>query len=662
MKIKFTFFGLLLIFFGLFFFLNNQKANAVEISSPTHYIAQNFDVTHYDATIDLTKYPTTYMSGICEIKVHWLKNPENELFYFHLRSLNVDSVFYDATKVNTELIGDESSSTYHYELTVPPDYSDTMANITIYYHGNMTAEYNNKSFKWGGVHYSNSVLFALGVGFYNNYVSTTEHWLPCYDHPSDKATFKSKFIVPAGYFLASNGILSSVENLDNGTDTYTWETNIPCATYNLTFALSNFDSVEFGNKNLPMTVYCQPKDTNTVKILFQFLPDMVSAYEKYFGKYPFEKVGYVITPLGSMEHQTMISYAESLIRGFTGGGNIDNVTAAHELSHQWFGDMVTPYDFRDAWLNEGFAVFCESIWLGEHYDFISYLNHQDEIINNYISGNYGSKYEGIFALYDFPRTFPSSNYPSTIYYKGGAVMGMLRYELGDSLFFGSLNTYLQENKYANVNTSSFKDIVENYANRDLTNFFDQWIYGSSWPLLNIDLEKSEGKDKYSLIIEQVQDTIHKIFTDVPVEITFSDKSDHTLTKVFTLTNKSSKFDVNLDFDCTQLEVNKGNIMRSLVEVNNISILVSVDDKLSNNKLQIYPNPSNSNSIIKIPTFQNNAVLKIYNELGILLWQKRFENNMSNTYFLNASKFKTGNYYIIFNADNRNYYNRFNVIR
>ena len=643
-------------------FVGFLSTTAAEISSPTHFIQQDFDVVNYDATIDLSKYPSTAMSGISKISVHWLKNPENELFYFHLRGLSVDSVFYEESKVNTEVIGEQSSATYHYEITVPEGNIDTLANITVYYHGNMTAEYNNRSYKWGGVHYDNTVLYALGVGFYNNYVSATEHWLACYDHPSDKATFKGKFIVPAGYFLASNGNLTSVENLDNGTDTYTWETNIPCATYNLTFALSKFVPMEFGNENLPMTVYCQSKDTTKVKMLFQFLPNMVSAYEKYFGKYPFEKVGYVITPMGSMEHQTMISYSQSLVNKYIGGGSIDNVTAAHELSHQWFGDMVTPYDFRDAWLNEGFAVFCESIWLGEHYDFSAYLKHQGENINNYISGQSGAKYEGVFPLYDFPRKPPSSNYPATIYYKGGAVMGMLRYELGDSLFFGSLRTYLQQNKYANVNTVSFKDIVENYTHKDLTTFFNQWVYDSGWSLLNLDLERMEGEHNYSLAIEQIQDSIHKIFTNVPVEITFSDKNSNSYTKVFTLNDSINKFDVTLDFDCSQLEVNKGNIMRSLVEVNNISIPVSVYENQESIQIKVYPNPSNTKTIIKVPQFHNSAVLKIYNELGELLFQKSFDNKLNNTYILNTTKFKIGSYFIIFIADNRNYFNKFNVIR
>src|SRR5205807_6524164 len=118
------------------------------------------------------------------------------------------------------------------------------------------------------------------------------------------------------------------------------------------------------------------------RVSFRLLPRMVSTFEKHFGSYPFEKVGYVNVPssAGAMEHETMISIPTSLS---TSGDSVYS-TAAHELSHQWFGDLVTPLDFRHAWLNESFAVFCETLWAEELGGHSGYIQAQTLRANSYL--------------------------------------------------------------------------------------------------------------------------------------------------------------------------------------------------------------------------------------------------------------------------------------
>ena len=152
------------------------------------------------------------MSGRSTIRLIW-RDTTNRTFGFHLRDLSIDSSFYrshgsDVTiRVDHQTIGVVEDSDYHHEIDITgraaPAVGDT-AEFVIYYHGSMTDEFGPGS--WGGVSRSGTVLYAMGVGFQNNYVSATQHWMPCYDHPSDKATFTGSFRIPAGLSVASNGL------------------------------------------------------------------------------------------------------------------------------------------------------------------------------------------------------------------------------------------------------------------------------------------------------------------------------------------------------------------------------------------------------------------------------------------------------------------------
>ncbi|MFC2130249.1 M1 family aminopeptidase [Bacteroidota bacterium] len=634
--------------FPLFSQINGNPGELLlnEISGPENYIPQPFDVKHYDAEIDLTKYPSTEMAGVCRMSIEWLGSPADNKFYFHLRDLTIDSVFYQNIPVDAIEVGTKEDPSYHFEVTPPPQLSTSSATVTVYYHGSMTLEYNTRTLKWGGVKYQNNVLFAMGVGFYNNYVSTTQHWLPCYDLPSDKATFKCKFIVPSAIFVASNGLLTGQGSIDTN-EIYIWEHNNDCATYNYTFAASNYIPVNFGDGELPMVVYCKPEDTTNTRIVFKLLPDMVKAYEKRFGEYPFEKVGYVLTPTGSMEHETMISFAEKLVRF---SKDTVNEVGAHELAHMWFGDMVTPYDFRDAWLNEGFATFCESIWYDELFGPDVYLKHQDDMRAFYISSPNGARYEGIFSLYDFPRSNASSNYPGTIYKKGGSVIGMLRYELGDSIFFEATREYINRAKYANVSTEFLKEVYEEVSGIDLDWFFDQWVYGKGWPQLEVEFENT-GNGTYKLNFEQVQPDSFGIYTNVPVEVGFEDSGGEIEYRIFTLNQKEEVFYLVFGFDCNKININKGPSLRALLEVKEINIVSVEEDDMISDKLQLYPNPADSRIIVVFPAGDGFAYVTVYNEVGIKVLSDRTNTRKGNNYYnLNIREFASGNYFIMIEND------------
>ena len=564
----------------------------IPVSSPVNYIQQAFDVIHYSAFLDFSKAPLTDMSGMNTAKIYWLMNPTGNNFYFHLKDLTVDSVSYDnKTAVWHTKYDSTSESEYYYVLPPENSIGDT-ALIKIYYHGRMT---NADSF--GGVWSSQGLLFSVGVGFRNSYVSSTRHWLACYDHPSDKATFDFTFITPANMVVASNGLKQTEEMVtDNDIEKSqtVWSSKYPIATNLMTFAVSDFSVIDDKYNGLPIVIYTRKSDSIASAFTYKKVPEMLRTMEKRYGKYPFDKAGYVNTTIsgGAMEHQTMVTMNETEIRQLYAAKDSVNETAAHELSHQWFGNSVTPYDYRDAWFNEGFATFAANVWYEDVYSFDRYLYRLSAQIDNYV--NYYSKNEGVFPLYDYPRIPPSSNYPITIYYKGGAVLAMLRFELGDSVFFESVRNFLKEYENGNMTTNLFKENISNSSGKNLDWFFDQWVFGRGFPVLDVKVKRTKstyaGYYKAEINITQSQDQNWGIYQKVPLEINFYGLDGTKASTIIKLNNKNETFNIDSLPDFQNPVMNQGHTLRSLMKINTLTTYVNEIDK-TGDLISIHPNPA-----------------------------------------------------------------------
>ncbi|MCE2504030.1 MAG: T9SS type A sorting domain-containing protein [Chlorobi bacterium] len=590
--------------------------------NPLDNVQEPFDVLHYDATLDLTAAPEKTMSGLCNITLVWkeLKEPP-PTFTFNLRDLVIDSVFYNSVKTTHETVGDPADATYHHAVLVSPfpSVGDT-AVVTVYYSGKMTDEFGPG--RWGGVSSSSGVLYAMGVGFRNNYVSTTQHWLPCYDHPSDKATFTGRFLVKPEMTVASNGLLIEKSEQDDGNILHVWNHIYPAATYLLTFAVAPYNEMNVGTPELPMLLYAMPNDSAVTKRTFALLPEMVSAYSVRYGKYPFEKVGYANTPQGAMEHQTMISYPTALSRR----GDSFDLVIPHELAHQWFGDLVSPVDFRHAWLNESFATFSESVWLEELFGFESYLAEQEAKLDNYIQRV--APQEKALPLYDFSRDFPSSNYPTTIYDKGALVVGMLRYELGESRFFEAMRTYLNRYAYKTAGTDSLLAVCEEITGRELDWFFDQWVRQAGWPIYQIRVRNPEGQNQVQLHIKQIQPEEYGEYRSVPLEFSFLMPTRITH-KLLRIDSMEQIIPVNVG-PVVDVLVNQGPSLRTLAAFD-LQITLGTDEKteLDDISYDIALNPSaGAQGVIiereGIPSVAP-TLLRLYDPSGRLVLSTRIDN-------------------------------------
>jgi aminopeptidase N len=212
---------------------------------------------------------------------------------------------------------------------------------------------------------------------------------------------------------------------------------------------------------------------------FANVPHMMDAFNYYFGPYPFEKYGMVaVTPFayGGMDHQTMTTINRSWINGT----RANEFGIAHELAHQWWGDMVTMSDFRHIWLNEGFATYAEALFTEYFYGQNTYAPRIQWYQDYYFIYD---EYYGRFPLFD-----PVAIFNAAEYFKGALVLHMLRGMMGDEAFFNGLRQYGQLYRYGNASTEDFRAVMEDVSGLSLFTFFHQWIYEPGYPELSVRLE------------------------------------------------------------------------------------------------------------------------------------------------------------------------------
>lgn len=543
----------------LLLFLACCSASA-QVSGPTEFRPQIFDVQSYDATIEFPDPAQRTIVADVTMVVKWTAGAPSPTFPFHLRGLTIDSVFVNAARANVSTVGSMASDTMHHRVSVAHDVVDgSMDTIRVFYHGTMTNE--GGASPWGGVHYNDSVLYALGVGFSNNYVSTTQHWLACYDHPSDKATFFARFIVPfSPWKVASNGMeIFTRPPWPEGKAVYTWSESHPTSTYLLTFGVAPYRLIEMDGV-VPHVFYTLSRDSARSARSYSLVPRMTQTFANIYGEFPFDKVGYCNTAKGAMEHQTMISFPVSIAQR----NDTINATAAHELAHQWFGDCVSPLDFRYAWLTESFATYSECAWLEELRGDSVYRKAVQEKANSYIRNI--SSMEGVFALENFPRTSPSSNYPQTIYQKGAVVVAMMRAIAGDEPFISAMKHYQTSRRYNTATTADMKEALSLALNTKTDAFFDEWVTGIGWPQLNVNTDVTGSEQVVT--ITQEQQKLHPtwpIFTTLPLNVVYTRNGFAGIDTVDTIMFPDSAG--HITFTCTQLlSVNAGKKCRSLVEV------------------------------------------------------------------------------------------------
>ena len=622
----------------LIIFIALQSLYSQSPADPHEYLEVGFDVISYIPIIEIADPSSKEIVGINNIQLDWKESKVGNEFYFHCINLNIDSVYINGAKAEFEYTPSTDTSDSYYTVKSIDDNENAL--LSIYYHGKMTSEGGN--FNWGGVHYSSEKLYAMGVGFFNPSVGATRHWLPCYDHPSDKAKFEISIATSDTLIAISNGNLIGQLPPFEGKTAYKWSLgDKEVATYLMTFAIGDYAEVNIPSNDVPVTVYMydNQESINAGAFAFKLVPEMITAFEEYFNyDYPFETMGYYAASKGAMEHQTMVTMSHGQILTVASGKDSLYSTAAHELAHQWFGNLVTPYDFRDAWLNEGFATFCEYVWIKSKLGESEYRDAIMKLRRKFINST--AIPEQHIPLYNFSR-FSRNNYPSTIYQKGGLILALISDIVGEEVFKSKINEYLTKYEHSNVTTEDLKNIFSDVLD---DRFWDTWVYGRSFPQIDL---KVDYDDENTYIIAEQRDNEFQVFDlELNYSISFSNETtqySHEINnKLDTLIIPGNKLIANLDV--------VDNLY--LYEIMSTDLTTSVDNDESND-IRIESNIVSDKLSIILPTDNRNSNYNI--EIVTLTGQSML---IDKGYYTGAvsfdiSDFATGTYFVyISNGNNK----------
>ena len=355
------------------------------------------------------------------------------------------------------------------------------------------------------------------------------NWFPCWDKPSDKALLDLTAKVPSTVKFGSNGkLMDSTFSAD--TIRYHWASIHNVATYLVVMTSKvnyNLDIVYWHKlsnpaDSVPIRFYYNPGESvSGIKAVIRPLTDW---YSQHFCEHPFQKNGFAALnnqfAWGGMENQTLTSICP---------GCWDESLIAHEFAHQWFGDMITCDTWADIWLNEGFATWCEDFWWERTGGYTTYKSQVNADASNYLGSNPGWAISVPSWATTTPDVNTLFNYAIT-YAKGSCVVHMLRYTLGDPMFFAALQAYANDTnlRFHSASIADFKDKVNNVTGADYTWYFNQWVYAPNHPLYaNQYYFEHLGSGNWDLhfLIKQTQTNAPFFQMPVVLKIHFQDNTD-----------------------------------------------------------------------------------------------------------------------------------------
>ncbi|PKP26946.1 MAG: hypothetical protein CVU06_03240 [Bacteroidetes bacterium HGW-Bacteroidetes-22] len=439
----------------------NRVSTMAPLPRPANVLSYDLEANFYHCF--LPPYPNSFNATVNSTLLT-LSATDSIQFNASNSSLVVEAVWGDAVS----FVHSANILTLYLDHTFQP--GDTI-DFTIRYHHN---DINDNAF-----YASNGFVFT------DFEPEGARNWFPCYDSPDDKALFSIKAGTPATAKLGSNGILAdSVMNGD--TLVYHWVSDNNVATYLMVVSASvNYDldivywpRTSNPNDSVEFRFYYQPNENPgpTEAVMM----DVAAFFSDIYCDHPFPKNGFATVgsefSWGGMENQTLTS----LCAGCWG-----EFLAVHEFSHQWFGDMITCKTWADIWLNEGFATYSESLWAEYAYGYNLY---KQDVLSNasaYLNGNP----RWAISNPEWAVTTPSSdvlfNY-SVTYAKGACIHHLLRYTVGDSLYFEVMKQYAQSPllQYESAEIADFIDVVNNVTGEDYQWFFDQWVFEPNHPVYN----------------------------------------------------------------------------------------------------------------------------------------------------------------------------------
>jgi aminopeptidase N len=362
-------------------------------------------------------------------------------------------------------------------------------------------------------------IWSQGQGENNRY------WIPCFDLPGDKLKMDLLATVPANLEVISNGHRVNVaENPRAAEKTFHWKMDSPQMPYLIALAIGEFFSVSDTVRGVPLhyVIPVRHRDAD-IDLIFGRTPDMITFFSDYIGPYPYEQ--YTQIPVhdfkhGGMENATATILNSRIFHTRNAAPNYSPETLiAHELAHQWFGDLLSVKSWPHFWLHEAFATYFTDLYF-------EFQHGKDELRRRRLEQNrWYFDYRKDVPLRDVQpadAAFVPADFSGMLaYYRGAAILHSLRFELGDEIFRRGIQEYVRRFQFGDVVSEDFRQIMEEISGRDLAFFFNQWIYGAGHPVFEVGWNWNDSTKQVTLNVAQTQEkspAMDVFQVTVPLEI------------------------------------------------------------------------------------------------------------------------------------------------
>jgi len=372
--------------------------------------------------------------------------------------------------------------------------------------------------------------------FADNWPNRGHNWLPCVDDPADKASVEFILTAPQHYQVVSNGVLVEETNLPDNKKLTHWKEDVPIATKVMVIGVADFavNLAAVVDNCIPVYSWVYPEDRDKGFYDLALTADMLSYFIKNVGPYGYKKLANVQskTIFGGLENANTIFYNENYITGT----RYYEETFAHEVAHQWFGNMATEKSFAHLWLSEGFATYMAILYFEHKYGpdkaRSMLIADRDSVID--------------FArISDQPVVDETTNYIELLnansYQKGGWILHMLRRQLGDSIFWKCVRKYYSTYAGKNADSHDLQLVFENLSGKNLSAFFKQWLYTPGIPKLEVNWSYLPNEKKVSVTVKQLQKNAF-VF---PLELHLTGVSGHNQLAVIKISKQEESFTVSV---------------------------------------------------------------------------------------------------------------------
>ena len=331
------------------------------------------------------------------------------------------------------------------------------------------------------------------------------HWVPIYDYPNDRATFECILTVDGKLKAISNGELVSTKNNKDGSKTFHWRENFPMVSYLISFAVGDYVKVVDDYQGLSVNYWVYPENKNEALRSFGKTPNMIKFFNEITGiSYPFEKYDQIILTdfmFGGMENITLTHNTDKTMHDERSSPDYSSDgLVAHELAHQWYGDMITTKNWANIWLNEGFATYFSRLFItkdiGKNEG--AYLRLSE--LRSYKTNDKSNRRPTVQYNYFEPFEL----FDSHVYSKGSLILEMLKEVLGEDSFWRSIQHYTKTNKFKIVETKDLEQSIEEITGQNLDWFFKQWVYEAGYPEYSVKWTYNQRTSKVRMKVSQLQ--------------------------------------------------------------------------------------------------------------------------------------------------------------